>query len=43
MKKKDTMTKQRATAMWIIDVLALRVGNEKEDFEAEGAALEPSG
>ena len=35
MKKKDTMTKQRATAMWIIDVLALRVGNEKEDFEAE--------
>ena len=27
--------KQRATAMWIIDRLALRVGNEKDDDEAD--------
>jgi DNA topoisomerase I len=35
MKKKATMQRQRATAMWIIDILALRVGNEKDDDEAD--------
>lgn len=35
MKKKDLSTKQRATATWIIDILALRAGNEKDEDEAD--------
>ncbi len=31
----DVLVKQTATALWIIDVLALRVGNEKGDDEAD--------
>jgi DNA topoisomerase-1 len=31
----DTAVRQRATALWMIDVLALRVGNEKGEDEAE--------
>ncbi|RHZ29555.1 hypothetical protein DYB31_009417 [Aphanomyces astaci] len=32
---KDMFTRQRSTAMWVIDVLALRVGNEKGEDEAD--------
>ena len=32
---KDVAIKQLATAMWIIDRLALRVGNEKDEDEAD--------
>ncbi len=32
---KDNLQLQMATAMWIIDRLALRVGNEKEEDEAD--------
>jgi DNA topoisomerase-1 len=35
LKAKDMFTKQRSTAMWVIDVLALRVGNEKGEDEAD--------
>merc|ERR1712110_399910 len=31
----DTLARQMATAMWIIDVLALRVGGEKGEDEAD--------
>lgn len=34
-KKKDKAERQLGTAMWIIDVLALRVGNEKDEDEAD--------
>uniref|UniRef100_A0A7S2W7J0 DNA topoisomerase I n=1 Tax=Mucochytrium quahogii TaxID=96639 RepID=A0A7S2W7J0_9STRA len=32
---KDLLQKQLGTAMWVIDRLALRVGNEKDDDEAD--------
>ncbi|KAG7394441.1 DNA topoisomerase 1 [Phytophthora boehmeriae] len=32
---KDMFTRQRSTAMWVIDILALRVGNEKGEDEAD--------
>ena len=32
---KDMLIRQRSTAMWVIDVLALRVGNEKGEDEAD--------
>ncbi|CAH0522711.1 unnamed protein product [Peronospora belbahrii] len=35
LRAKDMFTKQRSTAMWVIDVLALRVGNEKGEDEAD--------
>jgi DNA topoisomerase-1 len=35
LKAKDMFTRQRSTAMWVIDVLALRVGNEKGEDEAD--------
>lgn len=35
LKAKDRSTQQRSTAMWVIDVLALRVGNEKGEDEAD--------
>ncbi|GMF32654.1 unnamed protein product [Phytophthora lilii] len=35
LRAKDMSTKQRSTAMWVIDVLALRVGNEKGEDEAD--------
>ncbi|KAH9090050.1 hypothetical protein Ae201684P_014915 [Aphanomyces euteiches] len=35
LKSKDMFTRQRSTAMWVIDVLALRVGNEKGEDEAD--------
>ncbi|POM68439.1 DNA topoisomerase, partial [Phytophthora palmivora] len=35
LKAKDMSTKQRSTAMWVIDILALRVGNEKGEDEAD--------
>eukprot|EP00005_Dracoamoeba_jomungandri_P011673 CAMPEP_0174268078 /NCGR_PEP_ID=MMETSP0439-20130205/36049_1 /TAXON_ID=0 /ORGANISM="Stereomyxa ramosa, Strain Chinc5" /LENGTH=864 /DNA_ID=CAMNT_0015356025 /DNA_START=72 /DNA_END=2666 /DNA_ORIENTATION=- len=35
MKSKEKVTRQRATALWVIDVLALRVGNEKGKDEAD--------
>ncbi|KAL8025134.1 putative DNA topoisomerase I, DNA breaking-rejoining enzyme, catalytic core [Plasmopara halstedii] len=35
LKAKDMFTKQRSTAMWVIDILALRVGNEKGEDEAD--------
>lgn len=35
LRRKRIATKQLATAMWIIDILALRVGNEKDDDEAD--------
>lgn len=35
LKSKDPVVQQRATAMWIIDRLALRVGNEKKEDEAD--------
>lgn len=31
----DPLKKQRATATWVIDVLALRAGNEKDEDEAD--------
>lgn len=31
----DLIIKQRSTAMWVIDILALRVGGEKTDDEAD--------
>jgi len=33
--KKDHLARQRATAMWVIDRLALRVGNDKGKDEAD--------
>ncbi|POM75189.1 DNA topoisomerase [Phytophthora palmivora] len=39
LKAKDMFTKQRSTAMWVIDILALRVGNEKgAGASCEGAS-----
>ncbi|HLD77965.1 MAG TPA: DNA topoisomerase I, partial [archaeon] len=35
MKSKDEFEKQRGTALWVIDKLALRVGNEKGEEEAD--------
>lgn len=35
LRAKDMFTRQRSTAMWVIDVLALRVGNEKGEDEAD--------
>lgn len=35
LKSSDMPARQRATAMWIIDRLALRVGNEKKEDEAD--------
>lgn len=35
LKAKDMLSKQIATAMWIIDILALRVGGEKGEDEAD--------
>lgn len=35
LKSKDLAIQQRSTAMWIIDRLALRVGNEKSEDEAD--------
>ena len=35
LKSPDNASRQRATAMWIIDRLALRVGNEKKEDEAD--------
>ncbi|GLE03796.1 hypothetical protein PINS_up012698 [Pythium insidiosum] len=35
LKAKDMFVRQRSTAMWVIDVLALRVGNEKGEDEAD--------
>nr|ANM86236.1 DNA topoisomerase 1 [Stygiella incarcerata] len=35
LKSKDERVRQRATAMYFIDKLALRVGNEKDDDEAD--------
>lgn len=35
LKAKDLAKRQLATAMWVIDRLALRVGNEKDDDEAD--------
>lgn len=35
LKAKDMQTRQRSTAMWVIDILALRVGNEKGEDEAD--------
>jgi DNA topoisomerase I len=35
LKAKDMFTRQRSTAMWVIDILALRVGNEKGEDEAD--------
>ncbi|TMW56217.1 hypothetical protein Poli38472_008865 [Pythium oligandrum] len=35
LRAKDSLTKQRSTAMWVIDILALRVGNEKGEDEAD--------
>ncbi|PRP82603.1 DNA topoisomerase I [Planoprotostelium fungivorum] len=35
MKDEDDKIKQRATALWIIDHLALRAGNEKDDESAD--------
>jgi DNA topoisomerase-1 len=35
LKSKDTQTRQRATALYIIDHYALRVGNEKDEDEAD--------
>jgi DNA topoisomerase-1 len=35
LKSKDLLTRQRATAIYIIDHLALRVGNEKDEEEAD--------
>ena len=32
----DRQLKQQATTMWLIDVLALRVGGEKNEDETEG-------
>lgn len=34
-KSKNKHTKQIATCMWIVDILALRAGNEKDEDEAE--------
>ena len=31
---KDMSTRQRATAMWVVDILALRVGGEKGGHRA---------
>ena len=35
LKSKDVAKRQRATAMWVIDRLALRVGGEKDEDEAD--------
>jgi DNA topoisomerase-1 len=35
LKDEDSLKRQRATAMWVIDRLALRVGNEKGEDEAD--------
>ncbi|KAL6077821.1 DNA topoisomerase I [Balamuthia mandrillaris] len=35
MKAKEKVVRQRATALWVIDHLALRVGNEKGEDEAD--------
>lgn len=35
LKSKDTKIRQRATALYVIDRLALRVGNEKDEDEAD--------
>lgn len=35
LRSKDMATRQRATALWLIDHLALRAGNEKGDEEAD--------
>lgn len=35
LQSKDKLIKQRSTAMWVIDILALRVGNEKGEDEAD--------
>ncbi len=35
LKSKDKLERQRATALWVIDHLALRVGNEKGEDEAD--------
>lgn len=35
LKSKEKLERQRATALWVIDHLALRVGNEKGDDEAD--------
>jgi DNA topoisomerase-1 len=37
--KKDAKSKQIATAMWLIDILALRVGGEKGEDEADTGAI----
>lgn len=39
MRSKSTLEKQRSTALWIIDHLALRVGNEKNEDEADTVCL----
>ena len=35
LRSKETLVRQRATALWLIDHLALRAGNEKGDDEAD--------
>lgn len=35
LKSEDSLVMQRATAMWVIDHLALRVGNDKGKDEAD--------